>query len=145
MNKQTHSFYKKFDDLQSRIAYLKSVKNLKKEFKRDSITIKKWSPTYLLPEFEIILDSLAFTIKICECGCYRKIMKYKNLTKHHCIKLIKPFGILQLLYLHRNKKKLWNIERTSLTTKIKILKKNLVIIPFQSSTLIIENYSQNQC
>ena len=69
MNKQTHSFYKKFDDLQSRITYLKSVKNLKKEFKRDSITIKKWSPTYLLPEFEIILDSLAFTIKIYECVC----------------------------------------------------------------------------
>ena len=107
MNKQTHSFYKKFDDLQSKIAYLKSVKNLKKEFKRDSITIKKWSPTYLLPEFEIILDSsLAFTIKVYECGCYRKIMKHKNLTKHHCIKLIKPFGILQLLYLHRNEKKL---------------------------------------
>ena len=61
MNKQTHSFYKKFDDLQSRITYLKSVKNLKKEFKRDPITIKKWSPTYLLPEFEIILESLAFT------------------------------------------------------------------------------------
>ena len=82
MNKQTHSFYKNFDDLQSRIAYLKSVKNLKKEFKRDSITIKKWSPTYLLPEFEIILDSsLAFTIKVYECGCYRKIMKHKNLTK----------------------------------------------------------------
>ena len=85
MNKQTHSFYKNFDDLQSRIAYLKSVKNLKKEFKRDSITIKKWSPTYLLPEFEIILDSsLAFTIKVYECGCYRKIMKHKNLTKGPC-------------------------------------------------------------
>ena len=106
MNKQTHSFYKKFDDLQSRIAYLKSVKNLKKEFKPDSITIKNWSPTYLLPEFEIILDSLAFTTKVYECGCYRKIIKYKNLTKHHCSKLIKPFGILQLFYLHRNKKKL---------------------------------------
>ena len=38
MNKQTYSFYKTFDDLQSRIANLKSVKNLKKEFKRDSIT-----------------------------------------------------------------------------------------------------------
>ena len=82
MNKQTHSFYKNLDDLQSRIAYLKSIKNLKKEFKRDSITIKKWSPTYLLPEFEIILDSsLAFTIKVYECGCYQKIMKHKNLTK----------------------------------------------------------------
>ena len=66
MNKQTHSFYKNFDDLQSRIAYLKSVKNFKKEFKRDLITIKKWNPTYLLPEFEIILDSLAFTIKVYE-------------------------------------------------------------------------------
>ena len=43
MNKETHSFYKKFDDLQSRITYLKSVKNMKKEFKRDPITIKKWS------------------------------------------------------------------------------------------------------
>ena len=106
MNKQTHSFYKKFDDLQSRIAYLKSVKNLKKEFKRDSITIKKWSPTYLLPEFEIILDGLAFAIKVYECGCYGKIMKHKSLTTHHCIKLIKPFGTLQLLYLHRNKRKL---------------------------------------
>ena len=106
MNKQTHSFYKKFDDLQNRIAYLKSVKNLKKEFKRDSITIKKWSPTYLLPKFKIILDSPAFTIKVYECFCYGKIIKYKNLTKHHCIKLIKPFGILQLLYLHKNKRKL---------------------------------------
>ena len=64
MNKKTHSFYKKFNDLQSRITYLKSVKNLKKEFKRDSVTIKKWSPTYLLPEFEIILGSLVFTIKV---------------------------------------------------------------------------------
>ena len=25
MNKQTHSFYKNFDDLHSRVAYLKSV------------------------------------------------------------------------------------------------------------------------
>ena len=66
MNKQTHSFYKKIDDLQSRTAYLKSVKNLKMEFKRDSVTIKKWSSTYRLPEFEIILDSLAFTIKTYE-------------------------------------------------------------------------------
>ena len=65
MNKQTHPFYKKFDDLQSRIAYLRSVKNLKKEFKRDSITIKKGSPSYLLLEFKIILDSsLVFTIKV---------------------------------------------------------------------------------
>ena len=65
MNKQTHSFYKNFDDLQSRIAYLKSVKNLKKEFKRDSVTIKKGSPTYLLPEFKITLDNrLALTIKV---------------------------------------------------------------------------------
>ena len=47
MNKLTHLFYKNFVDLQSRIAYLKSVKNLKKEFKRDSISIKKRSPTYL--------------------------------------------------------------------------------------------------
>ena len=31
----------KFDDLQSRTANLKSVENLKKEFKRDSVTIKK--------------------------------------------------------------------------------------------------------
>ena len=54
----------KFDDLQSRIANFKSVENLKKEFKRDSVTIKKQSPTYLLPEF----------------GCYRKFMKHK-LTK----------------------------------------------------------------
>ena len=62
--------FKKFDDLQSRIANLKSVKNLK-EFKHDSVLIKKWSPTYLLPEFEIILDhSLAFTIKVYKCGCY---------------------------------------------------------------------------
>ena len=55
MNKQTNSFKKKFDDLQTRIANLKSLKNLK-EFKRDSVLIKKQSPTYLLPEFEIILD-----------------------------------------------------------------------------------------
>ena len=106
MIKQTHSFYKKFDDLGSRIAYLKSVKNLKNEFKRDSITIKKWCRTYLLPEFEIILDSLAFAIKVYECGCYQKIMKHKNLTKHHYIKLVKPFGILHYLYLHRKKRKL---------------------------------------
>ena len=57
----------KFDDLQSRISKLKSVENFKKEFKRDSVTIKKQSPTYLLHEFEIILDnSLAFTIKLYE-------------------------------------------------------------------------------
>ena len=64
MNKQTHSFYKNFDDLQSRIAYLKSVKNFKKKFKRDSVAIKKGSPTYLLHEFKITLgSSLAFTTK----------------------------------------------------------------------------------
>ena len=81
MNEQTNSLKKFFDDLQSRIANLKSVKNLK-EFKHDSVLIKKWSPTYLLPEFEIILDySLAFTIKVYKCGCYWKIMKHKNLTK----------------------------------------------------------------
>ena len=91
MNKQTNSFYKKFDDLQSRIAYLKSVKNLKKEFKRDSVMIEKWSPTSLLPEFEIILDSLAFAIKVYECGCYQKIIKHKNLTKHHVSFLLNRF------------------------------------------------------
>ena len=57
----------KSDDLQSRIADLKSEENLKKDFKRDSITINKQGPTYLLPEFEIILDNgLAFTIKVYE-------------------------------------------------------------------------------
>ena len=40
MYKNTHVLYK-FDDLQSRIANLKSVQNLKKEFKRDSVTIKR--------------------------------------------------------------------------------------------------------
>ena len=40
MNEQTNSLKKNFDDLQSRIANLKSVKNLK-EFKRDSVLIKK--------------------------------------------------------------------------------------------------------
>ena len=59
MNRQTHSFHKKFHDLQSRIASLKSVKNLKKEFKRDSVTIKKRSPTYLLLEFEIIQTTVS--------------------------------------------------------------------------------------
>ena len=81
MNKQTHSFYKNLDDLQSRIAYLKSTKNLKKEFKRGSITRvlkKRGTPTYLLPEFKIILDnSLAFTIKVYQCGCYRKSRNIK--------------------------------------------------------------------
>ena len=38
--KDTFILYK-FDYLQSRIANLKSVENLKKEFKRDSVTIKK--------------------------------------------------------------------------------------------------------
>ena len=42
MDKKTHSFYTNFDDLQSRIANLKSVENLKKGLKkRDLITIKK--------------------------------------------------------------------------------------------------------
>ena len=41
MSKTTHSFLYKFDDLQSRTANLKSVENFKKEFKRDSIAIKK--------------------------------------------------------------------------------------------------------
>ena len=40
MNEQTNSLKNFFDDLQSRIANLKSVKNLK-EFKRDSVLIKK--------------------------------------------------------------------------------------------------------
>ena len=38
---------------------------MKREFKRDSVTIKKWS--LMLPAFEMILDNkLAFTIKVCE-------------------------------------------------------------------------------
>ena len=65
MNKKTHLFYKNFDDLRSRIANFKTVENLKREFKRDSVTIKKWS--LMLPAFEMILDNkLAFTIKVCE-------------------------------------------------------------------------------
>ena len=52
----------KFNDLHSRTANLKSVENFKKELKRDSITIKKQSPTYLLPEF----------------GYYWKFMKQKS-------------------------------------------------------------------
>ena len=67
MNKKKPFILYKFDDLQSRIPNLKSVENLKKKFKRDSITIKKQVPTYLLPEFEVILDnSLVFTIKVYE-------------------------------------------------------------------------------
>ena len=62
---QKNPFYKYFEGLESRIANLKTVENLKEKFKRDSIMIKKWRPTYLLPEFEIILDnSLAFTIRV---------------------------------------------------------------------------------
>ena len=41
MNKKKPFILYKFDDLQSRIPNLKSVENLKKKFKRDSITIKK--------------------------------------------------------------------------------------------------------
>ena len=71
MNKQTHSFYKNIDDLHSRIAYLKLVRTLRKEFKPDSVMIKKWSATCLLPGFETILDnSLAFTIKEYKCSYY---------------------------------------------------------------------------
>ena len=47
MNKKKHSLYKNFDNLQSRSANLKSVENLKKEFKFKKFMIKKWSPTYL--------------------------------------------------------------------------------------------------
>ena len=52
----------KFDDLQSRNSNLKLVENLKKYLKRDSITIKKQGPTYLLLKF----------------GCYRKFMKHES-------------------------------------------------------------------
>lgn len=53
------------NDLQSRIANLKSADNWGKEFKSDSVTIKKWSPTNLLLEFEITLGiSLNFTIRV---------------------------------------------------------------------------------
>ena len=53
---------------------------------------------------------------------------------------------LNVFYLRRNKKILWNIERTSITQNNQNSEKNenLAIIPFQSSTLLIENYSQNQ-
>ena len=40
MNKKTNSLYENVHDLQSRIANLKSVENLKKESKCDSVTIK---------------------------------------------------------------------------------------------------------
>ena len=79
MNKKQHSFNTNFDDLQTRIVNLKSVENLKKAFKRDSITNKKQTPTYLLPEFEIILgNSLAFTIRMAVIGSL--CMEHKNLT-----------------------------------------------------------------
>ena len=42
---KTLSLYKHFDDLQSRIANLKSVENLEKEFKSDSVIFRKWSPS----------------------------------------------------------------------------------------------------
>ena len=38
---KTHSFYTMFDDMQSRIGNLKPAENLKREFKRDSIRIKR--------------------------------------------------------------------------------------------------------
>lgn len=44
--------YRNFDDLQSSITSLKPVEDWKKELKCDSITIKRWNATYLLPEFE---------------------------------------------------------------------------------------------
>ena len=51
--------------MQYRIANLKSTEKRDKEFKSDSIIIKKWSPTYLSPEFETVLDnSLTFIIKV---------------------------------------------------------------------------------
>ena len=65
MNKQTHSYYKKVN----KEFKFKQEFKFKEEFKHDSITIKKWSPTYPLPEFKIILDkSLAFTIKVHKCS-----------------------------------------------------------------------------
>ena len=42
---KTLSLYKHFDDLQSRIANLKSVENLEKEFQSDSMLFRKWSPS----------------------------------------------------------------------------------------------------
>ena len=78
----------KFDDMESRTANLKSVEKLKKEFKRGSVTIKN---IFLL----ICSLSLAVT------GSSLNITFH---TKHHCIRLIKPFGILKLLYLGRNKR-----------------------------------------
>ena len=65
--------------------------------------------------------------------------------KHHCIKLIKPFGILELLYLGRNKRLLWTLRVRHLPQKLKFWKENLAVLLFHSSILLIENYSQNQC
>ena len=48
---KNHLLYKNFDNLQSRSANLKSVENLKKEFKCEKFMIKKWSPTHLLLYF----------------------------------------------------------------------------------------------
>ena len=56
----------KFDDLQSRIANLKSAENLKTEFNTWFNYVLP-RPTYLQHGFEIILDNgLAFTIKVYE-------------------------------------------------------------------------------
>ena len=69
MNEEDPLILYKFNGLQSRTANLKSVESLKKEFKCESITIKKYNPTYLLPEF----------------GCYRKFMKQILLKFHTTI------------------------------------------------------------
>ena len=64
MNKKTHSFWSNHLKFYTN---LKSTEDLKKEFKRDSITIKKIESYLLIAWVQIILDnSLAFTIKVYE-------------------------------------------------------------------------------
>ena len=68
-------------------------------------------------------------------------------TKHHCIK---PINRLEYFYTYRKTAEYNETLRAHhLSQKLTLTdsekNKNLAIIPFQGNTLLLENYSRNQC
>ena len=64
-----------------------------------------------------------------------------SIQKHDCIKLIKSFGILKLCTYAETEE----YHETLTAHHLPKFLKRIKIWQFQSSTLLIENYSQNQC
>ena len=67
-NKINKRIYKNFEELCVRVKSLKTLFTWKLEQLNDRMLIKRLSDSFLLPEFELVIDdSLGFTIKVYGC------------------------------------------------------------------------------